>query len=130
MAPVSGLATAGRILLLVGAIMSLLGACFLLGLITLLQLLGERAPPANGTGQELQVMGLVYGILALVLVVGAVFGYLAYRFASRGQWRQAWTYGFVAALVPPLQLIPLLGAIFCLVSPEGEQARNAPKASP
>lgn len=118
----SGLFKAGEVLLLVGAILSAVGAVFLvLASIGLGALFASTDTGDAPTG----FITAVYGVLAAVLAMGAVFGFLAYGKARRGDAHGGFVFGLVAALLPPVQVVPLLGAIFCKVSPEGEAARSA-----
>lgn len=119
------MAKAGRILLLVGAIMGAIGAFFLILAGILLVVVGRNLVGDGDAAFPGTVVGAIYLVMGVVIAVGTVFGFLAYARAQRGDWHGAWVFGLVAALVPPLQVLPLLGAIFCLVSPEGEAAKRA-----
>ena len=116
-------------LLLVGAILAAFGTVFLVaaGIVILTldrELMGDNEAYFPGT-----FIGAIYLGLAGLSAIGCVFGFLAYARAQDGDWHGAWVFGLVSALVPPLQVVPLLGAIFCLVSPEGEAAKAARPAS-
>lgn len=121
----SGMAKAGRILLLVGAIMGAAAAFFLVVAGIVLVVLGQNLVGDGDAGFPGTVVGAIYLVMGAVIAVGTVFGFVAHARAQRGDWHGAWVFGLVAALVPPLQVVPLLGAIFCMVSPEGEAARRA-----
>jgi hypothetical protein len=112
---------AGTILLLVGGILHVIGAVGLVAFSALYFGLGSMFDDSA----VMTVIGVVYVVLGLVAGVGAVFAFLAHGKATRGDAHGAWVNGLVAALLPPLQLVTLLGAIFCLVSPEGEAAKRA-----
>lgn len=118
----SSLLKAGGILLLVGAILATVGAALLLVVSAFMFAIGE-----NYLGEEDQatfpfaVVGGVYVVLGILLAVGAVLGYQAWGRAKAGDARAAWMRGLVASLLPPLQVVSLVGAILCLVSPEGEE---------
>lgn len=117
----SGLFKAGTILLLVGAILHAVGAVVLVGIAIVMLTVGR----AGDGSQPFAVIGVVYLVLGVLLAVGTVFGFLAHSKAARGDAHAAWVQGLVASLLPPLQLVTLLGAIFCLVSREGELAKQA-----
>ncbi len=118
----SGLFKAGKILLLVGAILQAVGALFLLlGSMGLGFLNGELE------GQDdalIVILRTVYTILGIVSAAGAVLGFLAYGKARAGDARRAFVLGLIGCLLPPVQLLGLLGAIFCKVSPEGDRPRQ------
>lgn len=121
MDPPSGQAKAGRILLLIGAVLAAVGAAFLAlaGLFLLAAgetFLGEEAEQSMAP----TVIGAIYLVVAALVAVGCVFGFLAYGRAMRGDVHGAWVFGLVAALVPPVQLLALVGAILLLTSPEHE----------
>jgi hypothetical protein len=124
----SGLFKAGSILVLVGAILSAVGAVFLALAGTMLlavgdNVLGGESEPNFGV----KVVGAIYLGMAVLIAVGCVFGFRSYAAAKRGDVHAAWVNGLVCALLPPLQVIPLVGAILLLVSPEHEawKARGA-----
>ncbi len=121
----SGLFKAGRILVLVGAIMSVAAAVFLLIATLGLAAFGQLASEAEADTAVAGIVTVVYGIIALLTAVGAVFGFLSFASARRGDVHQAWIRGLVAALLPPVQLLLLVGAILILVSPEHEAEQNA-----
>lgn len=113
-APESGMKKAGTILLLVGAIVSLVGVLFLVAILGLLRILTGN----EGTDEMFLGIGLVYGILALLMVASSILGFLAYGKARRGDLHGAWILGLVSSLLPPVQAITLIGAILCMVCPE------------
>jgi hypothetical protein len=106
----TNLAKPGTILLLVGAILSAISALFMFGLMIGLQaifdIMGEEAP----------AFSWMYGIFGVLLLLGSVFGFTAAARANEGDLQGAFVFGLVSALMPPLQILPLIGAIFCKVS--------------
>lgn len=115
----SGQYKAGHILLLVGAILAVVGSAFLvlagIFLIWLDQsILGDEADRTLAPA----VIGALYLAFGVVGAVGSVFGFRARAKALAGDAHGAWIAGLVAALVPPLQVLPLIGAILILTSPE------------
>jgi hypothetical protein len=101
-------------LLLVGAILSFLTGLFLIayGLWA-----GQRLQ-ADGLEMTSRVMYAV-ALLGVVSLAGGEFGLRAYRAARLGDASRAFSRGLAAALLPPLQPIPLIGAILCKTSAEG-----------
>lgn len=126
MAEPSGMFKAGKILLLVGAILHAVFAVLLIVMSVLMLSLSGALGDDTAFPMVVAVVYLVGGIL---LAVGSVFGFVAYRRAKSGHAHSAWVNGLVASLLPPLQVVTLLGAIFCLVSPEGEAAQQARRSS-
>lgn len=125
MAEPSGLLKAGTILVLVGAILSAVGAFFLVIAGAAMLVLG-----ANLLGGETEstfpaiLVGIVYLVMGLMMVVGCIFGFQGYGAAKRGDVHGGWVKGLVCALLPPLQAVPLIGAILLLVSPEHESSKG------
>lgn len=115
--PESGLHQAGRILVLVGAIMNFVGALFVviaaLGIVVMQNV-------TDGGNVVTSFIGIMYGVLALVSIAGGIVGITAYHRAKAGEVHSAWIRGLVAALLPPVQAITLVGAILLLTSPEHE----------
>ena len=101
----------GAALLLAGAILSLFG-------IPMVALAGAATgfPPA------------LLGAVALMLLVGGIAGALAFSKAMRGDAAGAFLVGLVAAVLPPVQVVALAGAILCKASPEA--GASAPAAVP
>lgn len=115
----SGLYQAGTILLLVGGIVQVFGALMMFGLGAFFLVVGTAAADA-----ALGFMGPLYLGLGVLVAVGSVFAFIGWTKARNGDAHGAWIMGLVGSLVPPLQLVTLLGAIFCLVSPEGQAAKR------
>lgn len=126
MAEPSGLFKAGSILVLVGAILSAVGAFFLVIAGSVMLVLGSNVlGDASGETFPALIVGIVYLVLGLVMVVGCIFGFQGYGAAKRGDVHAGWVKGLVCALLPPLQAVPLIGAILLLVSPEHEATKRA-----
>lgn len=127
----SGMLKAGQILLLVGSILQAVGAGFLLIFaIFFSAILGAAADP-SGADPRLTgvILASVYGIMGVLAGIGCIFGFLAHGRAKAGNLGGAFAFGLTASLLPPLQIVLLLGAIFCKVSPEAS-AGQAPYAAP
>lgn len=100
----SALSSAGRVLLLVGAIVSLALAVVVAGM----GFLGGR---------------VVFLVVAGIFAAGAASGFVAWRQAVAGRSGRAFGFGLAAGLLPPVQVFPLVGAI--LVKVAAEQATPA-----
>ena len=121
----SGLFNAGSILLLIGAILQVVGAVFLVGFGIFFVVLSGIIEDSGDESPVPAVIAAVYIGLGFLSALGSVFGFLGYRDSQRGDAHGAWVKSLVSALVPPLQVVNLIGAILCLVSPEGEAAKRA-----
>jgi uncharacterized membrane protein len=121
----SGLLKAGKILLLVGAIVQVVGVFFVVMAMTGLSLF------LNGAGDDAGFPGplflLLYGGMGVLLLAGAILGFIGWRKAEHGDLHNAWILGLVGSLLPPVQVVMLIGAILVLVSPEHEARKAAPR---
>ncbi|HUR62874.1 MAG TPA: hypothetical protein VM241_00170 [Candidatus Thermoplasmatota archaeon] len=119
----SGLLKAGTILLLVGGILQAVGAVVLV-------LYGAFfAALVNKSDAPTPIPALFTWALVALGAVGAIGclpTFLAYGRAKAGDPQGAFVRGLVGSLLPPLQVVTLIGAILCKVSPEGEG--HAPQA--
>lgn len=111
MAKGQDLSKAGEVLLLVGAILSAVGALFMVmlavGMTALFAALGEP---------EGAWISILYGAFAVLMVGSAIFGFMGWNRARAGDLSGGFLFGLISSLLPPVQIIPLLGAIFCKVS--------------
>lgn len=108
----TSLAVAGTVLLLVGAIVSTAGT-------VLVFFFGFTA------GQPFMM------VVAALLAIGAVLGFVAWRKAAAGQLGPAFGLGLASALLPPIQVLQLVGAILVKVADaNAAQARAASPQSP
>lgn len=64
--------------------------------------------------------GMFYA-LGLVQIIGLIVGVYAYKAAERNDYHNAGILGIVSSVLPPLQLIMLVGGILCLVSREAKK---------
>jgi hypothetical protein len=120
---------AGTILLLVGSILDIAGAFFLVLVGTLMLALGRNFLGDGDASFPFAVIGALYLVLGVLLAAGALVGFGAWGRAKAGDARGGWVRGLVASLLPPIRLLTLVGAILCLVSPEGEAQGRARAAS-
>lgn len=106
-----GLGQAGNILLLVGAIFAAIGAVFF-GLFAI----GFGALFAALTDEpEGAFFGIFYGLFALLYVASAALNFIAYNRSRENDADGAFLFGLIAAMLPPVRIFTLLGAIFCKV---------------
>lgn len=116
---------AGTVLLLIGAILHVVVAFFLVVVSAFLLAMGGLEDEDTGEAIVPVFVGAIYLFLSVVLGVGGVFGFSAWRKAKANDLHRAWIHGLVSALLPPLQLVTLLGAIFVMVSPEHDLQEKA-----
>jgi hypothetical protein len=123
----SGLRKASAILLLVGAILAAISSVLMLVFTLLFSVVFARLTEETGA-EGFGVFLWFYGIFGVLAAAGSVCGFVAWRKAARDDLHGAFVWGLVGSLLPPLNIVSLLGAIFAKVCPEGEaqaQARGA-----
>ena len=114
----SNLLRAAEVLLVVGPVLQLCAAA----LILLLWF-------GSGPWMWAFVAFLAYPAVALLAVAGAIVGFQANARASRGDLRGAFRRSLLSSMLPPVQLLTLVGAILLRICPEakgaqGEQPRD------
>ncbi|MDI6811368.1 MAG: hypothetical protein QMD80_06830 [archaeon] len=57
-------------------------------------------------------------ILGLVKIVGVIVGIFAFKSTAKNEFHNAGILAIVSSLLPPLDLIMLIGGVLCLVSKE------------
>ena len=115
----SGLLKASRVLLLVGSILSAVGAGLLLLMATFMGLVfGAIGGPGVGA---FGIVFAFYGIFALFVGAGAICGFVAWKKVP-GDLDAAFVWGLIGAILQGVNVVTLLGAIFAKTCPEAEAA--------
>jgi len=110
----SGKAKAGELLLLVGGILQLV-------LAGLMVFFGALAILVTWNGVRFVLLGLVVG-------AGGILGLAGYDRARAGNHHGAFSMGLAGTFLPPMNVVLLLGAILCKVSPEAQSPPPIPPA--
>lgn len=103
----------GKILILIGIIIQAIGIAAVLAI--------GSGMMDYGYGMMGSVFGGMFYALGLVQIVGLIVGVYAYKSAEKGDFHNAGILAIVASLLPPLQLLMLVGGILCLVSREAKK---------
>ncbi len=115
MLELEGLSTAakvGKLLIFIAIIIGIFSALVIL-------MIGTFAFGLDMTAPRLLVAFLVP--LGVIKVVGVVIGIYAYKSAANNAFHNAGILALVSSLLPPLDLIMLIGGISCLVSAEANR---------
>ena len=115
----------GKVLILIGIIFQIIGiaAVFTIGS----GMMGYWGVPNYGYGMMNWggMMGYGFGgffyLIGLVEIVGLIAGIYAYKAAERNDYHNAGILAIVSSVLPPLQLIMLVGGILCLISREAKK---------
>jgi hypothetical protein len=127
----SGLLKAGTILLLVGGILRAVGAVLIVLYGTVVSAVFDALAKRNAAAASLPpYVAVLFLVLGVLVGVGSLFSLLGYGRAKAGDPHSAFVRGLVGALLPPVQVVSLVGAILCKVSPEGEGRAPAPPQAP
>jgi hypothetical protein len=119
---------AATILLLVGAILSAVGAFFFLLMVAFIGAIFSGLP-TEGTGFPFGFIAGFYGVIGILVAAGSVCAFVGWRKASQGDFQGGFVWGLIGALLPPVQIVTLVGAILAKVCPEAE-AQARPQAPP
>lgn len=113
----------GKMLILVGIILEAVGiaAAFTIGLWA-----GGMMPWSGSMlGLNYGMMGGLFGgvmaVLGLIQLIGLIAGIYAYKAAQENDFQRAGILGIVSSVLPPFQLITLIGSILCLASREAKK---------
>ncbi|MDD1719775.1 MAG: hypothetical protein LUQ25_06930 [Methanoregulaceae archaeon] len=60
-------------------------------------------------------------ILMIVKVIGIVIGVIAFKSAEDGDYSRAGILAIVSSVLPPIDILMLVGAIVCIISPEAKK---------
>jgi hypothetical protein len=74
--------------------------------------------------------GTLYVVLGFVSLVGSALSFIGASKSSRGEPGAAFGFGLAGALLPPVQVVGLVGAILIKVSPEGSGKPVPPPEAP
>ncbi len=114
----------GKILILIGIIIQIIGIAAVLsfgsGMLGWLGYMMSYSCEMMGWG----VFGGVLGgglFLILIKIVGLIAGIYAYKSVDKGEFHNAGILAIVSSVIPPLQLIMLVGGILCFVSREAKK---------
>ncbi len=116
----------GKILILVAIIIGILVA-IALGFVTALIWM---AGSVNGMGVSVAIPLWILSAILVLKIIGFVFGFLALFAAEKSDFNRAGIYAIISCVLPPLDLIMLIGAIFCLIGKEANEKKveNNPPA--
>lgn len=112
----------GKILILVSVVLGIL-AVIILGAATVL------IRPAGGLSGLGVMMVIPFWILVSILAlkcIGVILGIIALYYSGKNELTMAGILATISSVLPPIDLIMLIGGIFCLISKEANEARIPP----
>lgn len=115
----------GKILILVAVILDIL-AVIILGFVTaVVWSVGQ----VTGFGIIMTLPQWILVTLFTLKLAGMAMGITALYYAGKDDFSRAGIFAVVSCVLPPLDLIVLIGGIFCLISREANSARIVPPLS-
>lgn len=112
-------ANIGKILILIGIIIQAIGVAAVLAIGS--GMMGYWGMMSWAGGMMGSYFGGMFYALGLVQIIGLIVGVYAYKAAERNDFHNAGVLAIVSSVIPPLQLIMLVGGILCLASREGKK---------
>ena len=114
----------GKILILVGIILGILVAVGL-GFVTVLIWM---AGSVSGMGVSVAVPLWILSAIIVLKIIGLAFAFLALCAAEKNDYNRAGIYAIISCVLPPIDLIMLIGGIFCLIGKEAnvKKAETSP----
>ncbi|MBP1927575.1 putative integral membrane protein [Methanolinea mesophila] len=109
----------GKILILVAIVIGLLVIIALAIVAAFIYTAGS----VSGFGANLTIPLLIIIPLLALKVVGLIIGFFALGSTEKKDFNRAGILAIISSVLPPLDLIMLIGGIFCLVSREANQER-------
>ena len=112
----------GKILILVSVMLGVLIILLLVALIMIIR------PTGALTGFGLMMMIPLWILISLLAlkVLGVILGILALYYTEKNEFSTAGILAAVGSVLPPIDLIMLIGGIFCLISKEANEIRAPP----
>lgn len=112
----------GKILILVAVILGILVIIFLGFIAAIVWSVGE----VTGFGIMMSLPQWILVALIALKLAGTATGILALYYAGKDDFSRAGIFAVISCVLPPLDLIMLIGGIFCLISREANVARTVP----
>jgi hypothetical protein len=109
----------GKILILVAIVLGLLVVIVLSVIAAIIYTAGS----ISGLGASMTIPLLIIIPLLVLKVIGLIVGFFALSSTEKKDFNRAGILAIISSVLPPLDLIMLIGGIFCLVSKEANQER-------
>jgi hypothetical protein len=109
----------GKILILVAIVLGLLVVIVLSVIAAIIYTAGS----ISGLGASMTIPLLIIIPLLVLKVIGLIVGFFALSSTEKKDFNRAGILAIISSVLPPLDLIMLIGGIFCLVSREANQEK-------
>jgi hypothetical protein len=112
----------GKILILVSVVLGIL-AVIILGAATVLI---RPSGGLNGFGVMMVIPFWILISLLALKITGMILGIIALYYSGKNELTMAGILATISSVLPPIDLIMLIGGIFCLISKEANETRISP----
>jgi hypothetical protein len=109
----------GKILILVAIVLGLLVIIVLSVIAAIIYTAGS----ISGLGARMTIPLLIIIPILVLKVIGLIVGFFALFSTEKKDFNRAGILAIISSVLPPLDLIMLIGGIFCLVSREANQEK-------
>jgi hypothetical protein len=109
----------GKILILVAIVLGLLVIIVLSVIAAIIYTAGS----ISGLGASMTIPLLIIIPILVLKVIGLIVGFFALFSTEKKDFNRAGILAIISSVLPPLDLIMLIGGIFCLVSREANQEK-------
>ena len=113
-------AKVGKILILVSLVIGILSLLILAGIGAAIYSSGVFA----ALGISIRMSILIVAVLFIIRIAGLVMGFLALHSTEKKDFSRAGIFAVIACVLPPLDIVMLIGGIFCLVSREANREKG------
>ncbi len=110
----------GKILILVAIIIGILVTIVLGFITTLIWMAGS----VSGMGVSVAIPLWILSTIIVLKISGLVFGILALCATEKTDYNRAGIYAIISCVLPPVDLIMLIGGIFCLIGKEANEKKT------
>ncbi len=119
--PLSTEASIGKLLILIGIILQVIAIASIFALSAFSPWMGGMMNWMMGWGMYGGAIGGAFSLIGLVQIAGLIAGIYAYREADRHNFNRAGYLAIVSSILPPLQIVMLIGGILIILSREGRR---------
>jgi hypothetical protein len=112
----------GKILILISVVLGILAVIILGVVATVIRPSGGL----NGFGVMMVIPFWILATLLALKIIGVILGIIALYYTGKCELTTAGILATISSVLPPIDLIMLIGGIFCLISKEANEVKMPP----
>lgn len=116
----------GKILILISVVLGILAVIILAVITAVIRPSGGL----NGWGVMMVIPFWILATLLILKIIGVILGIIALYYSGKGELTTAGILATISSVLPPIDLIMLIGGIFSLVSKEANEVKMPPPPPP